>query len=242
MIYRLRKSILKRWAALTWRSPFRVLRRDGVFWLLNRNNFVDRNYGIFGDFECAQRRFFLAADADRPPFDAMIDIGANFGLYAVLVAARKMAGEVHAFEPDPRNRAQLQANLFLNNLTGVVAVHGAAVSAASGTLRLSLHQVTSTGTTRISADDEGAITVPAVSLDDVFPWSGKRLVIKMDIEGHELEALKGMERLLRENDCWLQVESFGENQPQVQAWMDRLGYQVLSRIDDDFYYARPRQG
>lgn len=236
MIDRWRKSILKRWAALTWKHDFQVIERDGLLWLANRKNFVDRNYGIFGDFEAAQRtRFF---QSDEAPFDVLIDVGANFGLYAILGAAKGVAQEIHAFEPDPRNRAQMQANLLLNGLLNAVRVHSEAVSSEPGVVTLSLHPSTSTGTSRIVSGGSEGISIPKVALDDQFQWSGKRLAIKIDIEGHELAALKGMGRLLRDNDCWLQIESFDENRTAVHDEMHRCGYGLAFKIGEDLYYAR----
>lgn len=236
MLGRWRKSILKRWAALVWNHDFQVIERDGLLWLANRKNFVDRNYGIFGDFEGDQRAHFFQSDEE--PFDALLDVGANFGLYSILGAAKGVARETHAFEPDPRNRAQMQANLLLNGLLDVVQVHPQAVSAEDGTVMLSLHPATSTGTSRIVPEAADGISVSTVALDGQFPWSGKKLAIKIDIEGHELEALKGMRRLLRENDCWLQIESFDHNRPAVHEEMHRLGYGLAYKIDNDLYYGR----
>lgn len=213
-----------------------MIERDGLLWLANRKNFVDRNYGIFGNFEEDQRAHLFRCD--EAPFDAFLDVGANFGLYALIGAAKGVAREIHAFEPDPRNRAQMQANLFLNGMLDAVKVHPEAVSSSSGVVTLSLHPSTSTGTSRIVSEGAEGISVPTTALDGQFQWSGKRLAIKIDIEGHELAALKGMGRILRDNDCWLQIESFDQNRTTVHDEMHRCGYGLAFKIGQDLYYAR----
>ena len=50
------------------------------------------------------------------------------------------------------------------------------------------------------------LSVPSVRLDDELPLKGHRIVFKIDIQYHELTALQGMKSLLRDNDCFLQVE------------------------------------
>ena len=237
---RLCKSLRKRWAEWTWVDGYNVRRYNGLRWLLCCRNFVDRQIGGFDGFEQRQMRYLL--DAMQKGCDAFLDIGANFGLYSLQVAKSGLAKEVHAFEPDARNAAQLAGNLYLNQMTSQVHVHPVAVSDTAGRIAFELHPETSTGTTRVASSSEGNAFLEAVRLEDFLDWKGRTLFIKMDIEGHELAALKGARALLSNNRCFLQVEVFPENEQQVTAYLKSLGFAIECQIDRDFYFNRPDVG
>lgn len=74
-------------------------------------------------------------------------------------------------------------------------------------------------------------------LDAIISCSGRRIALKIDIEGHELIALDGMKRLLETNQCFLQVECWEENSALFVAEMARCGYVLTHRIDVDHYFA-----
>jgi len=234
MSLRLRKSILKRWAALTWRYNFRLVKRESLLWLLNHRNFVDREFAVYGGFESSQRHSLFSLHSGKA--DIFVDIGANFGLYTLDAVKRAVASEYIAFEPDPRNYAQLQANLLLNSMTRAVAVHPKALTSTTGSVRLALHVETSTGTTRISCGEEGAFEVGSLALDDLLGVRDKTILIKMDIEGHEIYALQGMKALLLNNKCFLQIEVFDSNREQVDSFMYEKGYKEVRRIESDSFY------
>jgi FkbM family methyltransferase len=135
------------------------------------------------------------------PGDHVVDCGANVG-YFTLQAARLVgpAGRVDAFEPDPLNRARLEANLAANAASGRVAVHAVAVSDEDGWA--TLYHPTETARNHGEASlfapgDQPADTfsVPTARLDALLDRSPD--VIKMDIEGAELAALRGATGLLK---------------------------------------------
>jgi hypothetical protein len=64
-------------------------------------------------------------------------------------------------------------------------------------------------------------------LDDLLHFDGKAIAIKIDVEGHELSVLKGMQDLLRNNNCGLMMEVWGhvpENVRAVNELLSGLGY------------------
>lgn len=238
MSLRIRKSILKRFYAIAYPSGHHIAKRDHLYWLLNHHNFVDRQLGAYGGFEGPQIDYLFGLVGGV--VDTFVDIGANFGLYTLHAVARGAAREFIAFEPDPRNAAQLNGNLYLNGMTGSVVLFQKAVSERSGLIGLNLHSERSTGTTRVAQEGEAAIEVACVSLDETFAWRDRNILIKMDIEGHELAALRGMANLLTNNRCVLQVEVFPENRSAVDRFLSEIDYGMIHRIDSDFYYRRNR--
>ncbi len=158
------------------------------------------------------------------PGMCIYDVGANIGYVTLLLAkAAGESGQVVAFEALPANVARLEKHVALNHLDGRVTVVPAAVVDQAGTVRFLVHPSTSMGKAVGSAGREKMeeylkeIEVPGLALDGyVFehglpPHTPKRRpqAIKMDIEGGEVLAIKGMQRILHEVRPLLLVELHG---------------------------------
>jgi len=131
--------------------------------------------------------------------DVVVDAGANIGIYSQFLSHRVgRTGVVHSFEPSPENFRRLQsATRKLAN----VRLSQAAVGERSGQSKLYLsaklnvdHRTYTTG-----GDLRHAIPIEMVALDDYFEPGQRVDLIKLDIQGYELNALRGTNRVLQEN-------------------------------------------
>jgi FkbM family methyltransferase len=235
VLKRLVPSLKKRAAGLLSLNGFSLRKSKGAVFLLNTKNFVDRQIAFYDDFESAQIAYLFRAMKEHG-CDIFIDVGANIGFYTVQVALAGLSSRILAFEPDPRNLLQLGANILVNRLVGKISVIGKAVSSSSGVVPFSPGADTSTGQSRIG-DGGSGVTIDCVALDDVVADSGQRIFIKMDIEGHELAAISGMQSCIGRNRIFLQVESFPGNLERVQEELSRLGLRHINRIGDDHYFS-----
>jgi FkbM family methyltransferase len=141
------------------------------------------------------------------PGCVFFDIGANVGYYSFL--ASKLVGttgRVFAFEPIPGNMSDIQRNIQANAITNIF-IHPLAVGSKSGTLILytrenPLHN--SGWASKVSTPRrQNKVEVRVVSLDDFIKSKGINSVhlMKMDIEGSELDALLGGKRLFTQKDA-----------------------------------------
>lgn len=127
------------------------------------------------------------------------EAGANLGVFTLQLA--KLVGpegKVFAFEPDPALHAALVKNLERNGVKNVTPIPSA-LGAKSAKLALKGFGLNS-GDNRLCADpsEAGAIPVEVVTLDDAL--AGERVdFVKLDVQGWELEALRGATRILAEN-------------------------------------------
>ena len=125
----------------------------------------------------------------------VIDVGANFGYYSMIAA--KLAKKVISFEPDKENFQILSDNISLNKFNNVVAVNKA-VAEVAGQVPFD-SAIIHKGKSGVAADASKAdYYVRSVTLDE-FCYANKITqvdVIKLDIEGFEIKALKGATAIL----------------------------------------------
>ena len=162
------------------------------------------------------------------------DIGANIG-YISLVLANAVGefGQVIAFEALPTNLDRLRKNLQLNGLASRVRVIPGAVTEASGEVQFLVGPSGAMGKVAGSAgrtDIHGeTIKIPGIALDDFVYRDGNPVpnVIKMDIEGGEVLALRGMTRLVSEARPIIFLELHGPEAAFV-AWeaLTGAGYKI----------------
>jgi len=141
-----------------------------------------------------------------------VDVGPNVGYYTLLGARRVgTSGKVIALEPDPEVLAILRKNIAINLLSNVQVVHGAA-SRTCGQARLGRARSSSYSTGLYCEDAANWIEVPRYSLDSVIGRLNVSRVdlIKLDVEGAELEVIEGMSEILRSDRPKLIMELHGQ--------------------------------
>lgn len=136
------------------------------------------------------------------PGDTVLDLGANHGVYALLAAQIVgPTGQVDAFEPNLRLAKLVDLSLRLNGFGGWARVHAVGASEEAGTARLVFNDnFSGGGAVALAGSAEGGrpgVDCRLVVLDEMFADPAYRPdVIKMDVEGHEGRALRGMRRML----------------------------------------------
>lgn len=161
-----------------------------------------------------------------PDYPLVVDSGAASGQFTVAFGLTHPASRIVAFEPSPRQRILLRRNLVINGLTGRSAIQPFGLWNADTTLAFRTHGALSSlaGASQIPDNFLFAEKVEVIRLDD---WMRSnplpRLdLVKMDIEGAEIEALEGMTATLaRYRPALL-----------VQAYHLREGVRTLERCED----------
>ena len=157
------------------------------------------------------------------PGDWVLDVGANVGHYSSKLSQLVgRNGRVFSFEPVPHTFELLAANMTCCPVNNVTLLNVAA-SDEMGTVGMSIPSF-ATGLQNYYmasvTSDSPSLLVVAIPIDSLrFP--SRITLAKVDVEGHELSALKGMENLLKRDHPVLIVE--GQAEP-VRHYLGSLGY------------------
>jgi FkbM family methyltransferase len=141
----------------------------------------------------------------------MVDVGANVGLHA-LAAARIVGrtGRVTAIEPTPSVVECLRQTVQLNAVAAIVDIRAIAVGSERSTSRFFLHAVSGHNSLYQHGNEQGeVIDVEVETLDALLSSSERVDLVKLDVEGAELSALRGMSRTLDRNPDLVLIAEFG---------------------------------
>jgi len=217
------------------RQPYRLV-----------NNFTGEMYGCSKQcavcmnprYEIEDARF--AAEFIHPG-SKVLDIGAHAGLYSVFAAALVgNEGEVHAFEIEEHSFATLAKNA---RRYPVIRPHHKAVWDGDAQMSVmfsrenpGMHWVSLHDHADQATMENIAHTIPAVALDSYLPNDFMVDFVKLDVEGAELHALKGMEQILRRSQQTGMVIEFvkehlkrqGNTSREVVEFLESCGFRCLN--------------
>jgi FkbM family methyltransferase len=160
------------------------------------------------------------------PETLFLDIGANLGFFSLQIALRlRGKGKVMAFEPHPLLCDLLRHSAFLNGVSGRIEVcnHGLSDRAGPQDFHYPLDDL---GGGHVAGDSPvQTMIIPSriIPLDQVLAPGTAVDLVKMDVEGHELQVMRGMRRVITES-------------PGIVILFEKLGVQAgyESEIEDFF--------
>src|SRR5262245_38953169 len=179
------------------------------------------------------------------PGDTVLDVGANIGQYTLLAGTKVgSSGKVFAVEPGTAARSLLERSISLNGLKNVSVLPIAAWDSDT-MLYLNSSEPDNCGAAEVSVKapevSANAATIPARKLEPILRELGcERIdVLKIDIEGAELPALRGLEGYFDDHPprrvyCELcgAHDRFGDPINDLLGFFDRFGYQASVFSDE----------
>lgn len=160
-----------------------------------------------------------------------IDAGANVGYFTILFARR--AKEVYSFEPAPSVFERLSRNVSLNSLENVRALQ-LALSKDRGKLRFFESKISPGHDSTVKRfEHDKSMVVEAVSLDQVVDSSVTDIVMKVDVEGSEMDVLLGASGLIKSGRVSAIVLEWARGlYPNVANLRDRFAlYSTLGSVE-----------
>ncbi len=195
-------------------------------------------------------RFFDAEGLEKlrrlvpSPAPHIVEVGANIGNHVVWYAQHLNAAKVYPVEPNPAALKLLDENMALNGLNGQIDRRGMGFGAGvrSGRFAIRTDDADNLGATRLVPDDAGDIDVRR--LDDLF-GDTRADIIKIDVEGMEVDVLDGAAELIARERPVIWIEVMRPNMLDVaQDWCRRAGYRIadsISYTNTVDYFAVPKE-
>lgn len=220
----------------------------GLRLLLDRNSTIDRAIMEDGAWE-PQQAAYMAWLTNRLRGSGecvFLDIGSYGGLYSLLAHKSGTFNRIFAFESDPCNFAQLQANLFLNGAHSAIRAINKAVGEHDGQLYMwdsTSHPDGNRGGVGVVDEASGrpGRHVECLSIDSMLGLDGARILAKIDVEGFEPAVLRGMASTFAKNKVVAQVEIYDQNNEATMREIFNLGLRQIHRIYPDHYFTNMAQ-
>jgi FkbM family methyltransferase len=174
------------------------------------------------------------------PDYTVLDIGTNIGS-TLLQFANKIGekGKVYGFEPDPTNYQACKNNISLNSFHNL-EVANIGLGDKKGSFNLVVDTETNRGGNRISFENESQKTSTTIQVERLDDWVINKYInhvdlIKIDVEGFEMNVLKGAEEILKKHNPTLFIELDNNNLKQVESnakdlilFLEKLNYQMIN--------------
>lgn len=169
-----------------------------------------------------EKNILEAMISDIGEGDCFWDVGAAVGTYSCLAASA--GAVVVAFEPHGQNHDRCLENAQLNGFS--IDVNQVALSDTSGELSLKEDRTVGSGMHRIS--DTGTVKIPTIRGDEVSAPDPD--IIKIDVEGHELNVLRGLgSRLETVQKIWVECHpNLGATKEDVTEYLNSMGFSVTT--------------
>ena len=219
-------------------QPLYTKLRDGPGTLFVPEARVAKDYFRSGLYE--REYIQWAVDNFADPTKDILDIGAHIGMYTT--AFGKKVNRVHSFECSPKSFNFLCANLLLHDLSYKVTKYNVALSETQGTAKYYIRDPLDGGGNGISGFSQDmntpTIDVPTITLDSLGLTNIN--FIKIDVEGHEEQVLRGAVNTLKANnypkilfESWPDRYEAGRGIPAAAlrkslfGFLESLGYRVI---------------
>jgi FkbM family methyltransferase len=179
--------------------------------------------------QLARERFFEVQELSEtllslPPQPRVLDVGSNIGNHALFLTCIGDAAQIDCFEPAAHIADQLEENFRLNDVAPQrYRIHRLGIGASHSRASLDRIDESNLGATSLKSDDGGQIEVE--TLDRLFP-EGPVDLIKIDVEGMEMEVLAGAQQLIQRTRPALLIEIANTNKGAFMAWLGRQDYRV----------------
>jgi FkbM family methyltransferase len=226
-------------------SKLMSLRANKIKTALNITLYLDKNDSLgltfSKEYESLETLFVQKTIKESM---TVIDVGANIGYYTTIFSKFSQNGTVYAFEPDAINFSLLQRNCDTNKLHNVKLFNCACGNVnKTESIYISKDNKGDHRTYKVDGEERESNHIKMIRLDDFLPTIPKLDFVKLDIQGYEFEAIRGMNDLITKHKPIILLEFWPAgliaNNEKPQGFLEYLcdlNYDVhsLSSIDNNY--------
>jgi FkbM family methyltransferase len=226
-------KLLSKWVDLNLKNEVQIKIDEGIKMFLTLRDNVQRHLFIYGYYEPAEAGFWKNLVKNKK---TIFDIGTNVGYFSLLASQRisQKNGKVFAFEPVLHTYNRAKYNIELNSFTNIF-LNKIALSDKKGTLEINIGNEYNWGMSSVNKHDHLSGKVEIVETDTVDNFILKNQItelnaVKIDIEGSEFFALKGMSVTLLKLRPTILIEILEQNLRKTNATSEEL-FDYLWKLD-----------
>jgi len=220
-----------KWLGLSKRE-YRKKIFNGMYMLITPAEHIQQQLFWYGYYE---KPVALLLEEFIKDDSTILDIGAHIGYFTLVAAQRAKNGKIYAFEPVTELFQKLQRNIDENGLLNAEALNYAVGDSEEDSL-IHLSSPDNTGMSSLRPPENYSGISETIRLITIDGWINQEKIatvdiVKLDVEGCELLALRGMEKLLLNQKPVLIVEInaetlgyFNFSPKDVMDYLDHLGY------------------
>ena len=204
---------------------------------------IDREIILYQEYESQELNFLIKQIKDNK-INFFFDVGSNCGYYSIVVAKEITDIKITSFEPNKEAYFKFIKTLKDNPiLSKKIHAENFGLSNISSQLEMQSmikHGYSQTGGTAIIDKDKyknfdtffGDFKI----VSDYIKIINKSFAIKIDVEGHELNVLEGLKKVLQQNKAIIQIEIFTKNFHATNNFLISLGYKLIFSIKNRSNY------
>ena len=204
---------------------------------------IDRSIFLFDFYEDEQIKY-LSKIFKENKINYFFDIGANSGIYSLIISKLFSKTLVLGFEPVKHTFKKLKKNISLNPKLKNIKIYNYGLSNKNLKLKMRAlkknnfiqsggYAVVDGNSSLKNVHTEFAIFKKA---DDKFKYKNKTICLKIDVEGHEIFTLDGLKKIIRNNKIFLQLEILPNNFIKTNKCLNSFGFKMLNQINNDYYF------
>jgi FkbM family methyltransferase len=208
---------------------------------------MDKEIFLFNNYENLQIEFFIK-NIRKYNLKYFIDVGANSGIYSLIIRDKFHNIKIKSFEPVKKTIAKFKNNLKLNKQLKNIKLYEFGLSDKNSKLlmkakvRDNFIQSSGFGVLRKKDNLKNLFLEKNIFKigDSIIRLKNKDISIKIDVEGHEYQVLQGLKKLLNHNRIFLQIEIFKKNYHKIDKYLKGQKFKLLDYIYNDgktdYYY------
>ena len=208
---------------------------------------MNKEIFLFNNYENLQIEF-LVKNIKKYDLKYFLDIGANSGIYSLIIGNKFNKIKIKSFEPVKKTITEFKNNLKLNKQLKNIKLYEFGLSNKNSRLLMKAKVrdgfIQSSGFGVVKKKDNLKNLYIEKNIfkigDSIVKLKNKDISIKIDAEGHEYEVLQGLKNLINNNRIFLQVEIFNKNFNKTNKYLEKQKFKLLNCIYNDgktdFYY------